>query len=81
MNNVRVKRVLEIERDFPELGKRIRQAREGDNRTLTEICKACGVSRGYWYNLENENLLGCATEDVIRKIEEVLSVNLGVSFD
>lgn len=81
MSNVRVKKIIELEYEFPGLGERIRKARESDKRTLTEICRACGVSRGYWYKLENEQLLGCATEDVIRKIEEVLNVNLGVVFD
>ncbi|AFZ27222.1 hypothetical protein Cylst_5183 [Cylindrospermum stagnale PCC 7417] len=81
MKFVQVKRVVEKIKDFPELGERIRQARERDGRPLTIICKECGVSRSYWYQLENENLLAPATEGIIRKIENFLGVDLGVNFN
>lgn len=81
MNSVQVKRVIETVRDFPELGQKIRQARERDERSVTDLCRACGLSRSYWYQLENEDLRAPATEDVIRRIEQVLEVDLGVKFD
>ncbi|MBD2534089.1 MULTISPECIES: helix-turn-helix domain-containing protein [Nostoc] len=81
MNSVQVKRVVETVLDFPGLGQKIRQARERDQRTLTDICRDCKLSRSYWYQLENEDLRAPATEDVIRRIEQVLNIDLGVKFD
>jgi transcriptional regulator with XRE-family HTH domain len=80
MNSVQVKRVVETVLDFPDLGKRIRQARERDNRSLSQICRDAGVSRAYWYQLESEDLRAPATEDIIRKIEKALNIDLGVKF-
>jgi len=81
MDAVQVKRVVEVVHDFPGLGKRIRQAREQDKRSLSEICRGCGISRSYWYQLEAEDLRSPATEEIIRKIECALGVDLGVHFN
>lgn len=81
MNTVQVKRVVEIINDFPDLGQRIRRAREHDKRSLSQICRECGISRSYWYQLEGEDMRSPATEDIIRKIECALEVDLGVRFD
>ncbi len=81
MNRVQVKRVVEIVDDFPGLGQRIRQARELDKRSLSQICRECGVSRSYWYQLEGEDMRSPATEEVIRKIEQALGVDLEVRFN
>jgi hypothetical protein len=35
----------------------------------------------YWYQLEAEAVLGGVAEDTIKKIEEVLGVDLGVCFN
>jgi len=78
---VQVKRSVVIVRDFPGLGKRIKNAREGDERSLVRICKDSGVSRTYWYQIENEATLSPITEDVVRRIEAALSIDLGVTFD
>lgn len=80
MNSVQVKRVIEVVHDFPGLGQRIRQAREKDNRSLSEICRDSGISRSYWYQLEGEDMRSPATEEVIRKIERALGIDLGVCF-
>jgi transcriptional regulator with XRE-family HTH domain len=81
MKLVRVKRIVETVRDFPGLGQKIRQARERDERSVTDLCRECGLSRSYWYQLENEDLRAPATEDVIRRIEAVLKIDLEVDFD
>lgn len=81
MRTVQVKRVVEIINDFPGLGQRIRQAREQDERSLSQICRECGVSRSYWYQLESEDMRSPATEEIIRKIENALGIDLGVRFD
>ncbi|NES25605.1 MAG: helix-turn-helix transcriptional regulator [Symploca sp. SIO3E6] len=81
MKTVQVKRVVETVRDFPNLGGKIRRAREQDKRSLSEICRQCGISRAYWYQLESEDLRAPATESIIRRIEEILSVDLNVVFE
>ncbi|AFZ11326.1 helix-turn-helix domain protein [Crinalium epipsammum PCC 9333] len=78
---LQVKRVVEVVHDFPELGKRIKAARERDDRPLSQICRDCGISRSYWYQLESEDLRSPATEEMIRKIEQALGINLEVSFN
>jgi transcriptional regulator with XRE-family HTH domain len=80
MERVQVKRVQEIVIDFPGLGQRIRHAREQDDRSLSQICRESGISRSYWYQLESEDLRSPATEEIIRKVEQVLGVDLGVTF-
>ena len=80
MQSVQVKRVVETVKDFPGLGERIRLAREKDGRTVTAIAKACGLSRQYWYQLESERVLAPITEDVVRKIEAGLNIDLSVKF-
>jgi len=81
MKTVQVKRVLETVREFPDLGKKIKKARERDERSLSRICKECGISRAYWYQLEAEDLRSPATESIIRRIEQILDVDLGVNFE
>jgi transcriptional regulator with XRE-family HTH domain len=81
INKLQVKRVRETISDFPGLGKRIKEARERDPRSLSQICRDCDISRSYWYQLEAEDLRSPATEEIIRKIEDVLKINLGVNFN
>lgn len=81
MNNVmQVKRTIEVVLDFPELGTRVKNARESDKRSLSQICRDSGISRSYWYQIENEDLRAPVTEDIIRKIETVLGIDLNVQF-
>lgn len=77
---VKVRRIVKQEVDIPGLGDRIRQARDSDGRSLTQLAKLVGISRNYWYQLEAESVLGGVAEDTVRKIEEVLGVNFGISF-
>ncbi len=58
-----------------------KQAREASNRPVTQLAKEVGISRNYWYQLEAEAVLGGVAEETLRKIEEVLSVDLGVRFN
>jgi len=81
MKTLQVKRVKTNIIDFPGLGQRIKEARDKDERSLTRICKECDISRGYWYQLEAEDMRSAVTEEIIRKIEKVLNIDLGVSFD
>lgn len=78
---MQVKRTTETVRDFPNLGKKIKEARENDQRSLSEICRQSGISRSYWYQLENEDLRSPVTENMLRKVEAVLNIDLEVNFD
>jgi len=75
----KVRRV--VDKEFNGLGERLRKAREKDARSLETLCAAVGISRGYWYEIEGERLRGVILEEVIRKIEEVLDVDLEVQFE
>jgi transcriptional regulator with XRE-family HTH domain len=78
---VKVRRIIKLEVDVPGLGERIKQAREARGRPVTQLAKEVGISRNYWYQLEAEAVLGGVAEETLRKIEEVLGIDLGVSFD
>lgn len=81
MNWMKVKRTIEVIREFPGLGQKIKKARENDQRSLSQICKDSGLSRSYWYQIENEDLRAPVTEEMIRKIENVLNVDFEIKFD
>ena len=78
---VKVRRIIKEEVDAPGLGAAIKKAREDDRRGVTALARAVGVSRNYWYQLESEAVMGGVAEDTLRKVEEVLGVDFGVSFD
>jgi transcriptional regulator with XRE-family HTH domain len=77
-----VQAVVEVIRTIkvsaPELGKRIREARKADGRSVTQIAAAAGMSVQNWYRIEDEKQ--ALPEDTLRLIEKVLSVDFGVSF-
>lgn len=77
---MRVRRIIKQEVDIPGLGDEIKRAREADSRSVTELAKTAGISRNYWYQLEAEAVLGGVAEDTLRKVEQVLGVDLGVKF-
>lgn len=76
-----VKRVVEHEVYIPDLGSKIQEARKAINKPLTVLCKEANVSRNYWYQLESGKIPGSVSEETLRKIEKVLGVSLGVSFE
>lgn len=78
---MKVRRIVKQEVDVPGLGERLRQARLKDKRSVEKLATASGISRNYWYQLEAEAVLGGVKEDTLRKIEQVLGVDLGVDFD
>ena len=70
------------EAQFKGLGKKIREARKRlrGKKTIDQICEEVGVSKTYWYDIENECLRGALSIENLRKIESVLNVDLGVNF-
>ncbi|WP_009633772.1 helix-turn-helix domain-containing protein [Synechocystis sp. PCC 7509] len=69
------------EKSSPGLGARIRQARVADNRSVETLCRLAQISRVYWYDIESEKIRGALPEETLRRIEQVLAVNLEVNFD
>ena len=85
MSLLKIKRVQETIKEFPNLGKKIKKAREEvkrkDGKSLSAICREANISRAYWYQLEAEDLRSPVTEEIIRKIEKTLNIDLEVNFD
>lgn len=81
MANMKVIRTVVI--DAPRLGAKIKAARLKAKKRgldLTEICKIVGMTTSNWYRIENEDTKGLP-EETLKKIEEVLKVDLGVNFN
>jgi transcriptional regulator with XRE-family HTH domain len=67
--------------DDPDLPSKIKQAQENSGLSVSEICRQVDVSRTYWYKIVNDKVSEGLTEATLRKIEEVLGIDLGVRFD
>ena len=76
---MRIRWIKEIEMDG--LGGVIKKARINSPKTVEQICDEVDVSRTYWYDIENETLKGTLSYENVKKIEESLKIDLGVSFD
>lgn len=76
---MRIRWIKEIEIDG--LGDVIRKARISSEKTVEQVCDEVGVSRTYWYDIEKETLKGTLSFENLKKIEQVLGIDLGVSFD
>ncbi|MBD2241230.1 helix-turn-helix transcriptional regulator [Aulosira sp. FACHB-113] len=74
---MRIRQVKEVE--IEGLGEQIKQARLNCSKSLEQICDEVGVSRTYWYDIEKETLKGALSIENLRKIEQVLSVDFGVT--
>jgi len=75
---MRVREIREINVDG--LNERIKQARLAlsPDKSLEKICGEVGVSKTYWYALEQNKINGALSIENLRKIEEVLGVDFGV---
>lgn len=62
--------------EVPELGERIKQAREADRRSLRKICEAVGMTPANWYRIEREEQ--ALPIETLRKIEKELKVDFNV---
>ncbi|OKH52851.1 transcriptional regulator [Calothrix sp. HK-06] len=75
---MKVRKVVDL--DIPGLGKKIKEARLSDRRSLAEICRQIPMSAMNWYKIEAEDTKALPIE-TLRRIEEVLNVDLKVSLD
>jgi transcriptional regulator with XRE-family HTH domain len=78
---IRQTREIEVE----GIGERVRIARKAVckqlGKSLETICQEVGVTRTYWYRIENEDMgkdEGLSIETLM-KIQQVLSIDLGIS--
>jgi transcriptional regulator with XRE-family HTH domain len=66
-------------KDVPELGQRIKTARQACGKTATELAAAAGISVPHWNRIENEKVKDLSI-DKLRAIESALGVDLDVEF-
>lgn len=83
---MRIRQIKEIE--IPDLPQKIKAARiamaeapEPGKKTMEDICREVGLSRTYWYDIEQDRLRGTLSIENLRKIEAALKIDLGVKFD
>ena len=69
-----------IDKEVPNLGTRIKIAREADKRPLTELCAQIPMTTMNWYRIESGETKALPFE-TLKRIEEVLGVSFGVDFD
>jgi len=74
---MRVRRVQEI--DIPNLSKKLTAARKAADESLLSICRKLEITPTYWYKLEKSED-STINYDLLRKIDELLSLNLDISF-
>lgn len=61
------------------LSEKLREARMKDGRSVQILATTAGISVNYWYQLETDKR-EWVSEEIIRKIERTLGVDLGVNF-
>ncbi|XHX80807.1 MAG: helix-turn-helix domain-containing protein [Stenomitos frigidus ULC029] len=74
---MRVRKVQEI--DIPDLSGKLLAARKAAKESLLEICRQLEITPTYWYKLEKGEA-STINYDLLRKIEEVLSLDFNVRF-
>lgn len=64
--------------EVPGLGQSIQAARKADPRPLATLAAEAGISRGYWYEIESEQIRDALPVETLREIEKVLNKQFGV---
>jgi len=81
IETVKVIRTVEIE--VPDLGKKIKDARNKikneKGKTITDLASASGMSAQNWYRIENERQT--LPEETLRLMESALECSFGISFN
>ncbi|MGK7958544.1 MAG: helix-turn-helix domain-containing protein [Crocosphaera sp.] len=79
MKNQKVKIRRYQEAEVVNFGKRLKEARTADGRSVQVLATMAGISLGYWYQLEKEDR-EWISEEVLRSIESVLNLDFGAEF-
>ncbi|MEH2138559.1 helix-turn-helix domain-containing protein [Nostoc sp.] len=74
---MKVRKIERKEIELPLLSEAIATAIKKSGLSVTQVCDAVGISRTYWYKVVNNKEEAIALE-TLRKIEQVLNVDLGV---
>ena len=75
---MKVRKTIDIV--VPNLGEKIKDARERDRRSLAAICRMIPMTTMNWYRIEAEQTKALPIE-TLRKIEEVLDTKFGIDCD
>ncbi|NDJ19475.1 helix-turn-helix domain-containing protein [Myxacorys almedinensis] len=67
-------------KDFPGIGKLIREHRQASKKQLAQLAAEAGISVPHWNRIENEKV-GELPLTTLRGIEKALNVDLGVRFE
>lgn len=73
---MKVRKVSVQEWDVQGIGQKIRDARLADSRSVQALARESGISRGYWYELENETIKGAVELETLQAVEKTLGVPL-----
>lgn len=75
---MKVRQIKDVE--APDLGRKVKEARifMSNRKTLEQILDEVGLSRTYWYDIENERLRGALSIENLRKIEKALEIDFGI---
>ena len=79
MNVVKIRRYTDV--DVKGIGEKIKRARKADGRPVEILASTAEISRSYWHDIEAERIREALPETTLRKIEQVLGVDFGVSFE
>ncbi len=78
--SMKIRRIIKEEIEVPNLGDRIKEAREKSGQSVTSLAKKAEISRNYWYQLESESTLSGLSEETLKKIEKALNTTFNVTF-
>ncbi len=78
---MKVKHIIQREIEVPGLSQKIKEARVNRGYKVTAVAQKAGISRKYWYQIENDEIDGCLRFETLKKIESALGVDFGVVFE
>ncbi|GEM_PF-1186381 len=85
---MKIKRLLDIAKESPGFGQKIKQARERSGKSFEELFKETNLGERMWRSIENiesedPKFHKCShvTDSMIRRIESALGIDLGIDFN
>lgn len=80
VNSLLVRKIVKQEVEVPGLGDAIKKAQVDSGLSVEHVIRAVEISRTYWNNLVKERTDGISV-DLLERLEQVLKVSFGVSFN